>query len=109
MSYRSRLPLIADRLPIVVDEELSQGTEKIALSAEARVAVESGQLKSTIHVERRGESCYLVVAGDNEAFYGHLVENGTSHSAPQPFLVPAFEENRAGLLSALDRRIRRLA
>lgn len=51
-------------------------------------------LRDAIHVEREGPAGYYVVAGDNDAWYGHLVEHGTSHSAPRPFLVPSLEESR---------------
>jgi hypothetical protein len=37
-----------------------------------------------------------VLAGDPKdpsfAFYGHMIEFGTSHSPPYPFLVPALED-----------------
>jgi hypothetical protein len=36
----------------------------------------------------------MVVAGDDDVFYGHMVEHGTTHSAPHPFRVPAAEEAR---------------
>lgn len=39
------------------------------------------------------------------ARYGHLVERGTSHSAPQPFLRPAFEQGKAESLRIYRREI----
>jgi phage protein, HK97 gp10 family len=29
----------------------------------------------------------------NDGYYGRFVENGTSHSVPEPFLRPAYDEN----------------
>jgi len=89
---KSRLPEIAAGLDSFMREGMKLGGEAIAESAKARVPVDSGELRAAIHVDEGTEGVY-VVAGDKDAFYGHLVEHGTSHSAPQPFLIPAFEEN----------------
>jgi HK97 gp10 family phage protein len=91
-TLKSRLPEIAAELPNMVDAAIEQGAEVVAEYARFRVPVEYGDLRDAIHVDRDSRSEYEVVAGDKEVFYGHMVEHGTSHSAPEPFLVPALED-----------------
>jgi HK97 gp10 family phage protein len=92
-TLKSRLPEIAAELRPKVSAAVKQGAEMIAADAQARVHVRSGELQNRIHTERRGGGEYAVVAGDGEAFYGHLLEGGTDIAPPYPFLTPAFEEN----------------
>jgi hypothetical protein len=44
-----------------------------------------------------------VVAGNEDVFYGHIVEHGGAHSAAQPFMVPAAEDSR-GEINSIGRR-----
>jgi HK97 gp10 family phage protein len=93
----SRLPEIAAELQPKVSAAVKTGAEIIAEAADANL-VAGGHLRTddlgqAIHVEHAGPAEYRVVAGNEKAFYGHMVENGTSHSPPYPFLVPAVEEN----------------
>lgn len=90
----SRLPEIIAALPQVIDKALEKGAEVIADAERQRVPVRTGRLRDSIHVERKSAFDYEIVSGDNEAWYGHLVEFGTSHSPPEPFAIPALEENR---------------
>lgn len=90
---RSRLPAIIAVLPVGVDGATREAAEVVVERAKARVSVNEGDLRDAIHIEREGVAEYAVVAGDeNEVFYGHMVEHGTSHSAPRPFLVPSLDE-----------------
>jgi HK97 gp10 family phage protein len=71
-----------------------EGAEAVAVRAKERAPVETGALRDAIHVEKDSKPfTYNVVAGVKEAFYGHMVEFGTSHSSAHPFLVPAAEES----------------
>lgn len=93
----SRLPLIAAELQPKVDVAVRAGAEGIATHARARVhdAPPIGEgLVAAIHVEHEGPARYSVVAGNDEVFWGHLLEHGTSHSPPYPFLIPATEDGR---------------
>lgn len=104
MALRSRLPQITAALPARVDVALKAGAEAIERGAKDRVPVASGDLRDAIHVEDADDGFY-VVAGDEETFYGHLVEHGVTHTAPRPFLIPAAEAARgeivAGVAAAL--------
>jgi HK97 gp10 family phage protein len=107
VSLESQLKRIAEELEPEVREALHNGAEQIAEAARVRVPVDTGHLREAIHVtvEREG---FHVVAGDKEAFYGHMVEHGTTHSPPHPFLVPAFEENKERLVESVNEAIRKL-
>jgi HK97 gp10 family phage protein len=91
-SLFSRLPMIAAELGPEVESALEKVAETVAESAQEKVPVESGDLRDAIHVEKQDDG-YSVVAGNERVFYGHLVEHGTTHSPPRPFLIPAAEES----------------
>lgn len=105
-TLESRFPMIVAELRLRVSAAVKASAEMIAEDAKMKVAdpapVGVG-LRAAIHVEREDVAEYSVVAGNDDVFYGHMVEHGTSHSAPHPFLIPAKEENTAeavGLVSA---------
>lgn len=94
-TLESRFPQIIAELRPKVSAAVKTSAESIAENAKTKVAdpapVGEG-LRAAIHVEREDVAEYSVVAGDEKVFYGSMVEFGTSHSAPHPFLVPAAEE-----------------
>lgn len=94
MGYQTRLPAIAAALPARVRGPMRAGADRVERAAKSRVVVDSGALRDAIHVEDI-EGGYAVLAGDDDVFYGHLVEHGTSQTAPRPFLIPALEESSA--------------
>lgn len=93
-TYKSRIPQIAAELDDRLDEVARHTAEAIAAQAKARVPVHSGDLKRSIHVDRKGEAEYAVIAGDSTAWYGHLVEYGSRRTPAHPFLIPAGESQR---------------
>ncbi len=95
----SRIPEITAEVAVKLDEVAEAGAKLIEASAKDNVEVDSGLLRDRIHVEKEGTGKYAVVAGDREAFYGHLLEDGTTHSAPHPFLIPALEEDKPEILA----------
>jgi HK97 gp10 family phage protein len=99
---KSRIPRIANELKPAVDLAVRQTSGLIAREAKQRVPVRTGSLRNAIDVERKGMAKYEVVAWSDEAWYGHLVEWGTRHSAPRPFLTPAAESAR----EPLEHRVR---
>lgn len=103
--WRSRIPEMTARLVPAVEEALILSAEAIAEAAKERVPVGAPDvhLKDAIHtaepVEIAGGIEVAVVAGNSKVFYGHMVEHGTTHSAPRPFLVPALEERAVGTVN----------
>lgn len=78
-------------------EGVTDAADQIAENAKGRVRVESGDLQNSIHVEAEGSEV-RVVAGDDKAWYGHIVEFGAATGQPaQPFLIPAYEMARANI------------
>lgn len=108
--FTSRLPEIAAALPLLVDRGLAAGAELVVNSAKDRVPVgdPTPHLKDRINAKRAGRGKYIVYGGDGEAWWGHFVEHGTSHSAPEPFLVPALEEERDPILALVTEELRGL-
>lgn len=96
-TVKSRFPQIAAELKPRIDLAVRKTAGRVAREAKYRVPVRTGKLREAIHVERRGPAKYEVKAGDDDVWYGHLVEHGTSHSSPHPFLVPAAEMHRESL------------
>lgn len=104
--YQSRLPEIIERLPGAVRAALTAGAQEVAQSAKDRVPVDTGRLQRAIHTEPTDEGV-SVIAGDHDVFYGHMVEHGTTHSPPHPFLVPALEEHREDILATVIAAVRK--
>src|SRR4051812_2753277 len=96
---------------------------EIAAKRHAEWSEDTGALKESIGIKvkpyRRGSVIFGVV-GPRKGFerpdpsgkgmrnpvkYGHLVEDGTSHSAPRAFMRPAFAEEKEAMLSDLARVI----
>lgn len=95
----SRIPEIVVDIGMKLDGVAEAGANLIESSAKEKVDVDTGLLRDRIHTEKEGKGKYAVVAGDEEAFYGHLLEDGTTHSAPHPFLIPALEEDKPEVLA----------
>jgi HK97 gp10 family phage protein len=97
LSYKSRLPQIAAELAGRMDAVTKTTAEIVEQRAKDRVPVATGKLKNAIHIEREGVGEHMVIAGDTDAFYGHIVEHGGAHTPARPFLTPAVEQTRAEL------------
>jgi HK97 gp10 family phage protein len=106
VSYKSRLHKSAAEIAVLMDASARAAAETIAEDAKGRVPVATGRLRDAIHVDRDGIGEYAVIAGDNQTFYGHIVEHGGAHTPAQPFLVPALEANRAAILKLAASELR---
>ena len=93
MSLTNKIPEILKELDPAVRAALVRSAQGIVQDAKDRVPVETGRLRDAIHWEPTEEGI-SVIAGDQKVFYGHMVEHGSVHNAPRPFLVPALEQNR---------------
>lgn len=97
--FSSRLPKIAADLELKLDAIAAAGAEKLAQHARERVPVRTGKLRDAIHVEHEGPGEYAVIAGNNQAFYGHIVEHGGAHTPARAFMTPATEQTRVEILA----------
>lgn len=100
----SRIPLIIAELDEKLIEGVEEIAEQIAEGARERVPVDSGALRDAIHVDVDGMEV-SVVAGDDDAFYGHIVEHGGVHTPAHPFLIPAYEAERPNLEEVVGKHL----
>jgi HK97 gp10 family phage protein len=93
---------------------LERAGHLVAESARAMVPVRTGKLKSTIRVVRlKGDPKQNIrvyagsrkkdSSGDLGAYYAHMIENGTIKSPARPFLRPALNKNRGGIMGMMER------
>lgn len=107
-TVKSRLPEFTGELLHRVDVALEHAAHMIEHAAKDRVPVNTGDLRDSIHVDKTGPAEYAVIAGNNKTFYGHMVEHGTSHTGPRPFLIPAMEASRETTIRAVSLAMRTL-
>lgn len=106
--FRSRIPKITAEMAPILDEALQSAAETVAENARQRVPVDTGDLRDAIHVERTGFGEFAVIAGNDNAFYGHIVEHGGTRTPAHPFLVPALEETAPAAVAKLAAALRAL-
>lgn len=107
----SRLAAIAARLERDMIAVAKQGADDIARDAKTRApdATPHGEgLVAAIHVEQTGHDEFAVIAGDKDVFWGHFQEFGTVNHGAQPFLLPAYEANKAEIVARGGRLLRNL-
>lgn len=103
---QSRIPAIVAELAPALDQVAEAGAELISASAKEKVDIDTGTLRDAIHTEKVKQGTHAVVAGDRVAFYGHLLEHGTTHSGPHPFLVPALEEDKPEVVALAEAAVK---
>jgi HK97 gp10 family phage protein len=108
VKLKSRIPQIQAELVAKSEGVMKAGAEAVSVGAKMRApdAPPEGEgLVEAIHVEDDVEGFY-VVAGDDDVFYGHFVENGTVKQPPRPFLIPALEAAAPGIIAGVQRVLR---
>ncbi|MFS0736935.1 HK97-gp10 family putative phage morphogenesis protein [Sphingomonas sp. 1P06PA] len=75
---------------------LKAGGEVIASRAKELVPVDTGALRDSIEVQLPSGNAPTAIVGAREpqGFYDNYIEFGTVNMPPQPFLRPAWEEQR---------------
>lgn len=90
-------------------ETLHEWAENTQTSAEAKVPRRTGSLWAAL--DHRVDETYgraeVGVWEDEQLEYALYVEKGTSSMADQPYLVPAFEENRRQVTRTYRAAVRR--
>jgi HK97 gp10 family phage protein len=103
----NKLPQIIAELEPAVRAALETSAQDVVDAAKARVPIDTGKLYRAIHVELTNEGVE-VQAGNNDVFYGHIVEHGGINHPPHPFLVPALEENRELIIERVAAALRKV-
>jgi HK97 gp10 family phage protein len=109
--FFSRIPQITREMEPAVAEALRVGAEVVAAAAAAAAPRGGGvhHIADDIHVVRNGHLEYLVRAGKSDTFYGHILEHGSVHAAPHPFLVPSLRATSHEVVDDVRRGIKRAA
>jgi hypothetical protein len=110
-TLKSRFPTISAELRPKVGLAVAEGAEIVMENAWVRVPVDEGDLREAIHVERLDAAEYSVVAGNEDVFYGHIVEfggSGANDPGPRPFLVPALEASTFEIIALVTGALRGL-
>jgi HK97 gp10 family phage protein len=96
----------------VLRRALMQAGEPVRAAAESLAPVRTGKLKqgivTTTQLSRRQRKSnpkqsaveVYVGAGGDRASFAHLVEYGTSDTAPKPFLRPAIDANQSEVITS---------
>lgn len=112
------LRLALDALPSatargVMIRVLKKRAQPIADRAASLAPVDSGDLRKSIVVSTRltrrqfalhqkpGSDEVEVFVGPSDLPQAHLQEFGTEHNAPQPFMRPAWDQEKSGILDGL--------
>lgn len=104
----------------VLLKETKEAAEIIRADAESRAPIgETGDLAEHQAIQAKpslsnSSDAVVWIGFDLSVFYGGFVELGTTHSAPEPFLLPAFESKKGqaldkiadGIASAIDDFVR---
>lgn len=79
----------------------------IEADAKAFVPVDTGFLKNSISTDFEGDGRFARMSAEigPTAHYGVYVEEGTSRQNPQPFMRPAFDRRKEGLVKAMEKII----
>jgi len=96
----------ADKLVPAIDAAVEAGADLIQDMAITLVAVRSGLLKSTIHVEPTGQMMErLVRAGGGACTYSAFVEFGTRRQSAQPYMRPSRDAREAEIVNLIARAV----
>jgi len=93
------LPRIAAEIRPKAEVVVAKIARDMEAGAKRRAPVDTGLLRASITARRVRELTWTLEVG---AEYGAYVEYGTRHMAAQPYLHPAYEEQRPRFLRAME-------
>lgn len=108
MVLKSNLSKIARLAPHLASEALIQTGADIADIAKQLVPVDTGALRQSIGSVPESSEKVIVGAGNGPVDYAAHVEYGTSRSAAQPFLTPAFAQAEETFKKRLAEKMKEL-
>lgn len=93
----------------VVNAALRSAANVIKKAAQDKAPVRTGALKKSLAVEldksTKTGTTARIGAKRKIAWYAHIVEFGSSHSAARPFLRPAFDETQGKVMQKLAKQL----
>ena len=102
------------KLSNALAEALEEIAEKIRDDAKGFVPVDTGALRKSIRIEKKGKLKVSIIAGGGgiinprsgrEVDYAGYVEFGTRRASPQPYMQPALEKNKDEILRIVKRKV----
>lgn len=106
----------------IIKSAITSAASLALKAAKAKVPVRLGQLKRSLGKKAKAypkKGVFVVVIGPRSGFkimdkgkpvnptqYAHLVELGTQHSEPKPFMRPAFDETRDAMIALAQQKMR---
>lgn len=89
------------------DEALLKAAEYLQAQVESVVRVLTGNLKANIEIsEIKDGEIEVYVDNQGKAYYGHMLEFGTSKMLAKPFMFPTFQRSTLGINRILANTLR---
>lgn len=89
------------------EEALVAGAEVMQKETKNSAPRRTGNLILNIEISPiDGEEIFVFVDNQGKAYYGHMLENGTSKMAARPFMGPAFNRSRLKISQAMANKLR---
>lgn len=107
-----KLEELGDRATgLALREAAEVGAKVIADETRRQAPVKTGALRDSIQAETRRTQqgrAIVDVGYGRKQWYGRLVEQGSKHAEPQPFIRKAFEMSREDAARAVEHYLKRL-
>lgn len=91
------------RVAVKTGRAIAKTAHDIEADAKAIVPVDTGFLKNSISTDVHRDSLSAEIGPT--ANYGRFVEEGTSRMGPQPYMRPAYDRRKEGLVQAIEQII----
>jgi len=89
-----------------VADQVRKSANKIRKAAKVRVPVETGALKKSIRAKYSKDKLSAVIGPQGKVGWrAHFVEFGTTETQAQPYMVPAWEENRSDYIDGIKKAL----
>ncbi|MEK4199098.1 MULTISPECIES: HK97-gp10 family putative phage morphogenesis protein [unclassified Cytobacillus] len=91
----------------IKNEALKEGAKALKEETERTVVKRTGNLSRNILVsDINNDEIFVHVDNQGKAYYGHMLEFGTSKMSAQPFMGPAFNRSKMSINNAMAEKIR---
>ncbi|BCJ86454.1 HK97-gp10 family putative phage morphogenesis protein [Effusibacillus dendaii] len=100
----SGLDRLSDEMRDAIWKQIKQSAKELRKDAQSRAPARADQrLKKSIRVQYDEDALEAVIGP--KVFYAHFLEFGTVQQPAQPYMTPAFENQKSKYLDALKRTV----
>lgn len=103
-SYKPRVKYVMQANEILAAREVGKFIRKEAKKKVHKIS-ETLSKALSYKIKRKLGEIWVGVKDGKGAYYGEMVEKGTSKSAAHPFLLPAIEENRGYIIDLIAKTL----